>query len=111
MFNEEIILRYTVQEEDTQYFTQVHCSHYMVMGCNIIQEVKGLTKKLCFVLLSRRMTTFYAKLFTLFTCFYMVVACIISMVRTTSKTGSKRVNDKLQNYALPRKKTGLLANI
>ena len=44
-----------------------------------------------------------------FTCFYMVVACI---VRTISKT-IKRVNDKLYNcmYALPRKKTGLLANI
>ena len=28
VFNEEIMLRYTVQEEDTQYFTQVHCSHY-----------------------------------------------------------------------------------
>ena len=27
-FYEEIILRFTVQEEDTQYFTQVHCSHY-----------------------------------------------------------------------------------
>ena len=27
-FNEEIILCYTVQEEDTQYFTQVRCSHY-----------------------------------------------------------------------------------
>ena len=37
--------------------------------------------------------------------FYMVVACII---RTISKTGNKRVNDKLHNYALPRKKTSLL---
>ena len=27
-FNEEIILHYTVQEEDMQYFTQVHCSRY-----------------------------------------------------------------------------------
>ena len=34
---------------------------YMVMGCIIIQEVKGLTKKLYFVSLSRRKTTFYAK--------------------------------------------------
>ena len=62
VFNEEIMFRYTVQEGDTQYFTQVHCSHYftcMVMGCNIIQEVKGLTKKLCYVLLSRRKTSFY----------------------------------------------------
>ena len=33
----------------------------MVMGCNIIQEVKGLMKKLHFVLLSRRKTSFYAK--------------------------------------------------
>ena len=32
----------------------------MVMGCNIIQEVKGLTMKLRFVLLSRRKTSFYA---------------------------------------------------
>ena len=31
------------------------------MGCNIIQEVKGLTKKLCFVLLSRKKTSLYAK--------------------------------------------------
>ena len=33
-----------------QYFTQVHCllfaCFYMVMGCIIIQEVEGLTKKL-----------------------------------------------------------------
>ena len=28
VFNEEIILRYTLQEEDMQYFTLVHCSHY-----------------------------------------------------------------------------------
>ena len=28
--------------------------------------------------------------------------------RTISKTGNKRVNDKLHNYALPRKKTSLL---
>ena len=34
---------------------------YMVMGCNIIQEVKGLMKKLNFVLLSVRKTSFYAK--------------------------------------------------
>ena len=33
----------------------------MVMGYNIIQEVKGLTKKLYFVLLSRRKASFYAK--------------------------------------------------
>ena len=33
---------------------------YTVMGCNII-EVKGLTKKLYFVLLSRRKTSFFAK--------------------------------------------------
>ena len=30
------------------------------------------------------------------------------IVRTISKTGNKRVNDKLHNYALPRKKTSLL---
>ena len=77
------------------------------MGCNIIQEVKGLTNKLCFVLLSRKKNSFYAKfqvtqLFTMFTCFYVVVAC--SIVRTIGKTGSKRNNNKLHNYALPRKK-------
>ena len=33
-FNEEIILRYTVQEEDAQYFTQVHCSHYFTLQYN-----------------------------------------------------------------------------
>ena len=43
----------------------------------------------------------------LFTGFYMVVACII-LVRTISKTGSKRVNDELHKRALPRVKTGLL---
>ena len=32
VFNEEIIIRYTVQEEDTQYFTHVHCSHYYAYG-------------------------------------------------------------------------------
>ena len=42
----------------------------------------------------------------LFTGFCMVVACII--VRTISKTGSKRVNDELHKCALPRMKTGLL---
>ena len=39
--NEEIIPRYTVQEEDQfLYFTQVHCSH--VLHGIILQEVKGL---------------------------------------------------------------------
>ena len=47
---EEIILRYTVQEEDMQYFTQVHCSHYLhgcglhynvLSGLSVKQEVKG----------------------------------------------------------------------
>ena len=33
----------------------------MVKGCIIIQEVKGLTKKLYLVLLSRRKTSFYTK--------------------------------------------------
>ena len=32
----------------------------MVIGCNIIEEVKGLTKKLYFGLLSRRKTSFRA---------------------------------------------------
>ena len=50
----------------------------MVMGCNIIQEVKGLTKN---YLLSRRKTSFYAKFqIALFPCFYMVMACIIMTV-------------------------------
>ena len=69
---------------------------YMVMGCN------GLMKK---VLLSRRKTSFYAKFQVNF---YMVVACIIIIVRTISKMGSIRVTNIL---ALPRKKTGLLENI
>ena len=55
-------------------YTPLYCPggrpvFYMVMGI-IIQEVQGLTKKLYFSLLSRRETI-------LFTCFYMVVACII----------------------------------
>ena len=32
MFNEEIILRYTVQEEDTQYSTQVFVVHIILHG-------------------------------------------------------------------------------
>ena len=43
----------------------------------IIQEVKGLTKKLYFVLLSRRKTSFYAKFRFIVHIVYMVVACII----------------------------------
>ena len=85
---------------------------YMVVGCIIKQ---GLTKKLCFFYcLGGRpvsMQNFRFIVFTLFTSFYMIVACIIMYVSTLTKTGSKRVNDKLHNYALPSKKTGLLANI
>ena len=43
----------------------------------------------------------------LFIGFYMVVCCA-SIIRTISKTGSKRVNDELHKCALPRMKTGLL---
>ena len=52
----------------------------MVMGCNVIQEVKGLTKKLCFVLLSRSKTSSMQNsrvIVYIVTSFYMVVACII----------------------------------
>ena len=66
----------------------------MVMGCNIIQEVKGLTKKLYFVLQSRRKTSFYAKFQV--HC-YMVVAFII-MYCQVSKTGSKRTNYVTVHY-------------
>ena len=44
-----------------QYFTQVDGSllfHGYGLHYNTIQEVKGLTKKLWFVLLSRRKTSF-----------------------------------------------------
>ena len=34
---------------------------YMVMGCILIQEVKGLTKRLYFILLTRRNTSLCAK--------------------------------------------------
>ena len=84
----------------------------MAMGCNIIQEVNG---KLYFVLLSRRKTSFYAK-FQVHCSHCLLVftwlwPALNGTVRTISKTGSKRVNDKLHNYALPRKRTSLLANI
>ena len=45
----------------------------MVMGCNIIQEVKGLTKKLCFVFLSRRKTSFYANFRLIVQIVYLVL--------------------------------------
>ena len=106
-----------------QYFTQVHFSlFFRVMDSIIIQEVKVLTKKSYFIILSRRkirnvslrfivriilhsyglhyntrtkrvndeivlcftvqeedqfLCKISGSLFTLFTCFYMVVACII----------------------------------
>ena len=82
---------------------------YKVICCNIIKEVKGLRKKLYFVLLSRRKTSFYAKFVHIV--FQFVHGCGLHYNVTISKTGSKRVNDKLHSYALPRKKTGLLANI
>ena len=57
VFNEEIILCYTVQEKDTQYFTRVHI---ILHGYGMQYNTKGVTKTLCFVLLSRRMTSFCA---------------------------------------------------
>ena len=77
---------------------------------NIIQEVKG-----CFVLLSRRKTSFYGKL-QINNCslvYQFLHGCGLHyiyycFVRTISKTGSKRVNDELHKCALPRMKTGLL---
>ena len=47
--NKEIILS---SGKTSFYATQVHC--FMVMDCILIQEVKGSTKKLYFVILSRR---------------------------------------------------------
>ena len=42
--NEEIILCYIVQEEYAIFHSgSLFTLFYMVMGCNIIQEVKGLT--------------------------------------------------------------------
>ena len=95
-----------------QYFTQVHCLHYFTWLYAAIQELKGLRKKLYFVLLSRRKTSFYAK-FQVYCSHCLPVSTWLcpAIIRTISKTGSKRVNDKLHSYALPRKKTGLLANI
>ena len=53
---EEIILRYTVQEEDTQNFTQVHYLqlHYSTRSKRVNKEIT-----LCFTV--RRKTSFYAK--------------------------------------------------
>ena len=73
------------------------------MGCIIIQEVKGLTKKLFYCPGGT-----YAKFQFIVHIIYLLN---IVVAWTISKTGSKRVNDKLYNYALCRKKTGLLTNI
>ena len=47
----------------------------MIMGCIIIQEVKGLTN-----VQEEDLCKISGSLFTLFTCFYMVVACIINVL-------------------------------
>ena len=72
-----------------QYFTQVDCSLLsMVMDCILIQEVKGLTKKLYFVIPSRRKMRI----------FYMVMGCnIIQEV--------KGLTNKLYIVLLSRRKT------
>ena len=69
------------------------------MGCNKT-EVKGLTNEIILCFTVQEEDRFLCKISgSLFACFYMVVACI-TMYCQISKTGRKRVNDKLHNYAL-----------
>ena len=119
-----------------QYFTQVHCSHCLLVFT--IQEVKGLTKKLYLLILSRRKTSFYAIFivyngyglhyntrskrvneeivlrFTVheedqFLCklsgSLFLLHCCGLHYNLLSGLSVKRVNNKLYNCALPRKKT------
>ena len=90
----------------------------MVMHCNITQEVKELTKKLYFVLLFRRETSFYVK-------FQVNIVHIVYLFLhgcglhynvlsgLSIKQEVKGLTTKLHIHAraLPRKKTGLLAKI
>ena len=69
--NKEIILS---RGKTSFYATQVHC--FMVMDCILIQEVKGLTKKLYFVILSRRKICNISLRFIVHI-IYMVMGCII----------------------------------
>ena len=87
----------------------------MVMHCNITQEVKELTKKLYFVLLFRRETSFYIK-------FQVNIVPIVYLFLhgcglhynvlsgLSIKQEVKGLTTKLHIHVLPRKKTGLLAN-
>ena len=84
----------TVQEEDTQYFTQVHCSHYF-MGCNIIQE---LTKN-C---LRGRPVSMQNFRLTVHIIYLFLHGCGLHYNILSGLSVKQEVK---HNYALPRKKT------
>ena len=88
----EIILS---RRKTSFYATQVHC--FMVMDCILIQEVKGLTKKLYFIILSRRKICNISLRFIV-RIIYIVMGCIIIQ-------RSKRVNEEI----LSRRKTSFYA--
>ena len=79
---------------------------------NIIQEVKGLMNK-CFVLLSRRKTSFYAKLQSNCSLVYRFLhGCGLHYIVLSGLSVIQEVKGLMTNYIsvhyIPRMKTGLL---
>ena len=73
----------------------------MVMDCNIIQEVKGLTKKLYFIVLSRRKICNIS--------LRLIVHLILHGYMLQYNTRSKRITKKLYFVLLSRRKTSYYA--